>query len=182
MINQSYEDDQVLSLRIRSIRVINGLRAQVITGADRITDIGLNALLSAIAKFVDVKKVKDNFPQYKEGKWLKQMVEQMRDYLLTQYSQTGDFMAAIQALKGEDTIPIMTTHKRKGLEFHTVVFLGLEDSAFWTYRDQPTPDNNLFFVALSRAKERVLFTFCNHRTLPKRGGGKQLKPSALFIS
>lgn len=170
LINQSYEDHQVLSLRRRSIKVIKGLRAQFITGVDRITDIALNALLIAIAQFVDVKKIKDYFPQYKEGTWLKEMIEQMRDYLLVQYNQTGDFMAAIQALKGEDTIPIMTTHKSKGLEFHTVIFLGLEDSAFWKYHEQPTSDNNLFFVALSRAKERVLFTFCHHRTLPRRGG------------
>jgi superfamily I DNA/RNA helicase len=98
------------------------------------------------------------------------MISQMRDYLMEQYNHTGDFLAAIQALKGEDTIPIMNTHKSKGLEFHTVIFVGLEDSAFWNYHKQPTSDNNTFFVALSRAKERVLFTFCHQRPLPKNGG------------
>ena len=55
-------------------------------------------------------------------------------------------------------------HKSKGLEYSAVYFVGLEDSAFWNFRNQPDEDRCTFFVALSRAKESVTFTFCKRRT------------------
>ena len=60
----------------------------------------------------------------------------------------------------------MTIHKSKGLEYHTVVFVGFEDSAFWNFRNKPTEESCTFFVAFSRAKNRVVFTFCEHRAKP----------------
>ena len=57
----------------------------------------------------------------------------------------------------------MTIHKSKGLEYEVVFFIGLEDSAFWNFTKQPDEDKCTFFVALSRAKERVDFTFCKGR-------------------
>ncbi|QEH41199.1 UvrD-helicase domain-containing protein [Chitinophaga sp. XS-30] len=170
-INQSYEDQEMLLLQRRALKFVRELKAEFNNGTDlgtaRFTD-----LMVKISHFTDIKKVKDQYQQYKEGTWLRQMMEQMRDYLMKQYNDSGSMLAALGMLKGEDTVPIMTTHKSKGLEFHTVIFVGLEDSAFWSYTDRPTQDNNLFFVALSRAKERMLFTFSQTRDLP-RGGGRQ---------
>ena len=57
----------------------------------------------------------------------------------------------------------MTIHKSKGLEYSAVYFIGLEDSAFWNFRSQPAEDRCAFFVALSRAKKSVTFTFCKNR-------------------
>ncbi|EYE89587.1 hypothetical protein Q428_01750 [Fervidicella metallireducens AeB] len=67
-------------------------------------------------------------------------------------------------LKGVNSIPIMTIHKSKGLEYDTVIFVGLEDGAFWSFRQQQQEDMCAFFVALSRAKRRAIFTFSNLRT------------------
>ena len=71
--------------------------------------------------------------------------------------------SALDTLVGIDTIPVMTIHKSKGLEYNTVIFVGLEDGAFWTYKSQSKEDNCAFFVAVSRAKERVIFTFSKKR-------------------
>lgn len=57
----------------------------------------------------------------------------------------------------------MTIHKSKGLEFKTVIFLGLEDSQWWGFRYQPEEEQRAFFVAFSRAIERVLFTWSDVR-------------------
>ena len=65
---------------------------------------------------------------------------------------------------GVNAVPFMTIHKSKGLEYHTVIFLGLEDSAFWSFATQSKEDTCSFFVAFSRARNRVLFTFSNQRT------------------
>ena len=57
----------------------------------------------------------------------------------------------------------MTIHKSKGLEYSVVYFVGLEDSAFWKFKQQPGEERCAFFVALSRAKKQVTFTFCKNR-------------------
>ena len=63
----------------------------------------------------------------------------------------------------------MTIHKSKGLEYSAVYFLGLEDSAFWSFTKQPEEDRCAFFAALSRAKESFVFAFYKKRsTLPRQ--------------
>jgi ATP-dependent helicase/nuclease subunit A len=75
-----------------------------------------------------------------------------------------DFGEADIIGENEDVVRLMTIHKSKGLEYTAVYFVGLEDSAFWNFRRQPDEDRCTFFVALSRAKESVTFTFCKRRT------------------
>jgi len=58
-------------------------------------------------------------------------------------------------MEGAESVRLMTIHKSKGLEYHTVVFVEFNDDAFWGNDD----DVNVFFVALSRARERVYFSF-----------------------
>jgi superfamily I DNA/RNA helicase len=62
-----------------------------------------------------------------------------------------DFIGNIE---GRDAVKIMTIHKSKGLEYHTVIFTEFNDDAFWKNSD----DLNVFFVALSRARERIRFS------------------------
>ena len=83
--------------------------------------------------------------------------------MISNYTSLNNIVTALDMLVGKDTIPVMTIHKSKGLEYHTVIFIGLEDGAFWTFQRQPDEDKCAFFVALSRAKERVIFTFSKQR-------------------
>ncbi len=57
----------------------------------------------------------------------------------------------------------MTIHKSKGLEFHTVLFIGLDDSSFWSIQDDREGGLQEFFVAFTRAKDRAFFTYCQNR-------------------
>jgi len=61
----------------------------------------------------------------------------------------------------------MITNRRGGPELdyhgHTVVFVGLDDSAWWSFRSQPEESRSAFFVAFSRAKRRIIFTYCESR-------------------
>ena len=47
-----------------------------------------------------------------------------------------DWMLAIENFEGLHSVPIMTIHKSKGLEYNAVYFVGLEDSAFWSFKNQ----------------------------------------------
>ena len=58
-------------------------------------------------------------------------------------------------MEGKDSVRLMTIHKCKGLEYHSVIFVECNDDAFWGKAD----DVNVFFVALSRARERIRFSF-----------------------
>ncbi|VWX36025.1 3'-5' exonuclease [Exiguobacterium oxidotolerans] len=76
----------------------------------------------------------------------------------------------------------MTIHKSKGLEYNTVLFVGLEDSAFWSFKSQAESDKKAFFVALSRAKKRVIFTFSRNREVLNYGTLTTKKQSLNNIS
>lgn len=79
--------------------------------------------------------------------------------LLSEYAPTvPDWEHLIDAIEARGHIRLMTIHKSKGLEFHTVIFVGLHQNAFWGYRNNRAEETNNFFVALSRARERVYFT------------------------
>jgi superfamily I DNA/RNA helicase len=70
---------------------------------------------------------------------------------------------AVAELEGVGAVPILTAHKSKGLEYHTILFVGLEDSAHWGFAKSPEEETSVFFVALSRAKRRVVATFADLR-------------------
>lgn len=58
---------------------------------------------------------------------------------------------------------MMTVHKSKGLEYDTIVFVGLDDQAWWAHTPGNLEGLATFFVALSRAKQRAIFSFCQER-------------------
>ena len=115
--------------------------------------------------FFNIERIKARFPIYKQGTYFDDLIRKFEDLFFVEYVATcGDWNIAIENFCGNHSIPIMTIHKSKGLEYSAVYFVGLEDSAFWNFRNQPDEDRCTFFVALSRAKESVTFTFCKRRT------------------
>ena len=101
---------------------------------------------------------------YNGKNYLATIIDKFSKLLYKEYSQLqGEWIEIVSNFKGENSIPIMTIHKSKGLEYEAVYFLGLEDSAFWNFNKQPEEDKSAFFVALSRAKSYLIFTYCKFR-------------------
>jgi ATP-dependent exoDNAse (exonuclease V) beta subunit len=50
----------------------------------------------------------------------------------------------------------MTIHKSKGLEYHTVIFVGLDDGAWWSFANDQIEGTANFFVAHSRQTARCV--------------------------
>jgi superfamily I DNA/RNA helicase len=69
----------------------------------------------------------------------------------------------IDAFDGVGQVPLMTVHKSKGLEYDTTLFVGLDDEAWWSHTPGGGDGLSTFFVALSRAKQRAIFTYCDGR-------------------
>lgn len=125
----------------------------------------LHSILDNLMQFLDIVKVKARFPAYRQGKYLEEIVAEFENLFWADLGMAnGDWQLAMENFCGLHSIPIMTIHKSKGLEYSSVYFVGLEDSAFWNFRRQPEEDRCAFFVALSRAKTSITFTYCKRRS------------------
>lgn len=123
----------------------------------------LNILLIDIVDFYDFKKIRTHYPQYLQGQYINKLREDLTDYLYQYYLSKNDWIAAIDSFQGNDSIPIMTIHKSKGLEFDVVFFVGFDDNSFWSFSNQEDEDKCTFFVGLSRSKRYLYFTFSESR-------------------
>lgn len=121
------------------------------------------AILRDAMDIVGESAFRERFQQYKQGDWYHTTLDRLARELELRTASDPDWLVAIEDLEGATSIPIMTVHKSKGLEYHTVVFIGLEDSALFGFADSPDEEKCGFFVALSRAKKRAIFTFCRCR-------------------
>lgn len=122
-----------------------------------------NSFIDSKIKEISYEKLASKYQQYQAKDYFDKLISDFKELLWTEFLETKDWALAIDNFEGNNSIPIMTIHKSKGLEFDTIFFVGLEDSAFWNFRNQPDEDRCAFFVALSRAKRRIDFTFCYNR-------------------
>ena len=69
----------------------------------------------------------------------------------------------------EDTVALMTMHSAKGLEFPVVFLVGMEDGLFPSFRsignDELEEERRLCYVAITRAKKKLVMTYANNRIL-----------------
>lgn len=128
-----------------------------------------NEIIEVILEFIDLKDLKASFPKYNQSGLLKRNIEKFIEKIVMAYKKHVNWIDAIHDFNGKYSIPIMTIHKSKGLEYNTVLFVGLEDSAFWSFKSQAESDKKAFFVALSRAKKRIIFTFSRSREVLSYG-------------
>jgi superfamily I DNA/RNA helicase len=102
-------------------------------------------------------------PDYSQGERLQQLIEatvgRVQDLL-----RAGDnAVTALASFSGDRAVRIMSIHKSKGLEFDTVVVLGVEDETFW---GDAEAERSAYFVGISRAKRRLFLTVCEFRERP----------------
>lgn len=156
LINTSsvYEDNEIVKLENQFNRFIKQLSKKSLNPME---------LISEIIGFVSVERIKASFPNYRNHKFLQDMLNQLSKSLEKYKEESENVYEAVNKLLGKDSVPIMTIHKSKGLEYNSIIFIGLEDGAFWSFEQQPDEDKCAFFVALSRAKKRVAFTFSKTR-------------------
>src|SRR5262249_44673996 len=129
------------------------------TGA---AETGIKSLLGDAMNVLGEARFKALYPQYLQGDWYDLQIDAITN-LLVNARQSRTWSEALDEAEGIDCVPIMTTHKSKGLEYNSVVFIGLEDGAHWKFSENPSEEQCGFFVTLSRAKERIVFTFSSTR-------------------
>jgi len=91
----------------------------------------------------------------------------------------------LKTSRKKDGVKLMTVHASKGLEFKYVFIAGLEDGLFPNERDgeQKTKEDQeeerrLFYVAITRAREKIFLSFTNFRTI---FGSKTINTPSEFL-
>jgi DNA helicase-2/ATP-dependent DNA helicase PcrA len=86
----------------------------------------------------------------------------------------------------KNAVKLMTVHASKGLEFKGVFVTGLEDGLFPHQRDGDSKtkedaeeERRLFYVAITRAKEKLFLSFANFRTI---FGSRSINAPSEFLS
>jgi DNA helicase-2/ATP-dependent DNA helicase PcrA len=123
------------------------------------------------------------YDNLKEGKGIEKLLEDAslasdQDSLIIEQGEPS-------LKKNINAVKLMTVHASKGLEFKYVFITGLEDGLFPHQRQNESKTNidseeerRLFYVALTRAKEKLFLSFANFRTI---FGSRQINAPSEFI-
>ena len=121
------------------------------------------SILDDILAFIGRERLIAVHPGYGQGGWLDKVLDAAAAHLLASSVGGINWSSALDAYEGLHAIPLMTIHKSKGLEYHSVIFVGLDDGAWWSFAGDQIEATAGFFVAFTRAKQRVIFTYCARR-------------------
>ncbi len=130
-------------------------------------------IVKDVLGFIGRERVISAYPAYRQGDWLEKVLESIAEHLLSSSTGAAEWPSALDTYEGIHSIPLMTIHKSKGLEYHSVIFVGLDDGAWWSFSNDQIEATAGFFVAFTRAKQRAVFTYCAQR-------GKRTKIATLY--
>ena len=123
-----------------------------------------NELVGRLMEFVDAAAVRRSFLSHRTGDAVTIAVDAFGIRMAQVLgSDTPTWAQACDYFEGRDAVRLMTVHKSKGLEYHTVFFLCIDDNQWWSHRRERQESTSTFFVGLSRAEQRTIFTYCGGR-------------------
>lgn len=100
---------------------------------------------------------------YQSTQRLRDVVNETKKIIL-EFIEHGNLLPkALERFYDDQAIRISTIHKSKGLEFDTVIILGVEEQSFWGDAEE---ERCAFFVGISRAKRQLLLTTSKQRSEP----------------
>ncbi len=120
-------------------------------------------LTDQLLSFLDLTALAQSYVEYGTGDSLSIAAEAFRLHFAASAANAADWDDCLDIFEGVNQLPLMTVHKSKGLEYDTVLFMGLDDRMWWSHSAGNPEGISTFFVGLSRAKQRAIFTFCEAR-------------------
>ena len=151
-------------MRIRLKQFIDDQRATTHSGSQLDSD-SLRTAVQDLLTEIGPETIASLSAEYEHGDYLKRMTDQTVERVIGLWKLTGDLVAALSRFSEDGSVRIMTIHKSKGLEFDSVVLLGVEKEAFW---GELGDERSVFFVGISRAKHRLVLTSVSERPTPSR--------------
>ena len=119
--------------------------------------------VSRVISFLDMGALARTYPEYGRGESLEIAAEAITLYMSECADNANSWTQVLDEFEGVDQVPLMTVHKSKGLEYDTMLFVGLDDKMWWSHKTGDYEGLATFFVAFSRAKQRAIFTYCSTR-------------------
>lgn len=116
-----------------------------------------------VINFINLNDLRKTYARYSTGDLLEINLVALKEFFTKCVRTQNTWGGFLDEFEGVNHIPLMTIHKSKGLEFDTTIFMGIDDQAWWSYRPDDPEGVSTFFVALSRAKQRIIFSYCEER-------------------
>jgi superfamily I DNA/RNA helicase len=135
----------------------------------------------AFLKQISIETLVALSPDYESHDRLKEVVRDTKLRIEELLKIEPNLPKALQRFSDDQAVRILTIHKSKGLEFDSVIILGVEDQTFWGKADE---ERCAFFVGVSRAKRRLVLTESKYRETPPSNPyrwQKQRTPHAEFL-
>lgn len=107
--------------------------------------------------------------EYEDPTRIADLVESVLREVDAAISKAPSVSEALESIGDERCVRVMTIHKSKGLEFDSVVMLGVETQTYWGKTNER---RQLFFVGISRAKRRLVVTTADQRAKPMDAGNR----------
>ncbi|MGP9647607.1 UvrD-helicase domain-containing protein [Halomonas sp. AOP42-C2-23] len=121
------------------------------------------AIAEVLLEFVGSPALRQSFPAYQRERDFERVWSGFVTLLKECAEHSGSWTEALDEFEGIGQVALMTIHKSKGLEFHTMIFYGLDNQTWWSLTPQRGEELNTFFVAFTRAKQRAFFSQCVER-------------------
>ena len=106
------------------------------------------------------------------------------DKSLNNFLQNISLSSDTDELEDENNqVTLMTLHSAKGLEYKVVFLIGMEEGIFPGHQSMENPEEieeerRLFYVGITRAKEKLFMTFAKRRTI---FGSTSYNPPSRFV-
>lgn len=168
VFGRGLDPEREYQARSRWDRFVAGVRRRIAIGETDLSVLeDLQAVGNELLEIVGRDAVVGLSPAYAQGDYLQQQIEATIGRAHALLSRSEDSAAALASFSGDRAVRIMSIHKSKGLEFDSVVVLGVEQQTFW---GDAEAERSVFFVGISRAKRRLFLSVCEEREPP--GGAK----------
>jgi len=121
------------------------------------------ALVQSVLEFIGERELRAAVRSYRRDNDYIRARDGLTCLLKESAEGETDWVTVVNNFEGIGQVPLMSIHKSKGLEFHTVIFFGLDSRTWWTFEPEDSEEMRAFFVAFTRAMQRVFLTSCRGR-------------------
>uniref|UniRef100_UPI00261D7C12 3'-5' exonuclease n=1 Tax=Accumulibacter sp. TaxID=2053492 RepID=UPI00261D7C12 len=117
----------------------------------------------AFLKQVSIETLVSLSPDYESHDRLKEVIRDTKARIEELLKLEPDLPKALRRFSDDQAVRILTIHKSKGLEFDSVIIMAVENEIFFGNQDE---NRCAYFVAVSRAKKRLVLTHADQRERP----------------
>lgn len=165
LFDYSFDEEREYQERSRWQRFINEIRCRISKSELKLKNADdVRSIVSDLLNSVGRDKIVAMSMEYVHGDRLEKLILTTIDRAQALLATGGDPATALASFSGDEAVRIMSIHKSKGLEFNTVIILGVESQTFW---GKLADERSAYFVGISRAKKQLYLTYCDHRSRPE---------------